>query len=111
MQILTSRSAPLVSENLSWGFFGTSQNFSGLSDSATATLYDRAGQQLLLSGQFGDRDAVVEFLDSRLGRHFADALTFHVSGRPTLDQLTAAVAVELTKSLAHWVKWNRKFSR
>jgi hypothetical protein len=112
MQTVPSKSAPLVTENKLFGFFGTCQFNYGLSDSDLAILFDRAGQQLLLSGKFGDRVAVMEFLDGRLGRHFSHGLSFHVGGpAATLDQLTSAISAELEVNGKQWLKWFRRISR
>jgi len=101
----------IVSQTTSWGFFGSSETNYGLSDADLAILFQRAGEQIVAAGLVANAEQAVEFLDGRLGWHFSDALSFHVVGLPTLDQLTAAVAVELQKQLPMWKKWLRTFNR
>jgi hypothetical protein len=93
----------IVTANESWGFFGTLQSNNGVSVREAADLFNRAGQHLIARGFVRDAEQAVAFLDSRYGRHFADALSFHVAlPAPSVESLAGAVAIELANSEKSW---------
>lgn len=101
MQVLIS------TQNESYGFFGTSQSNYGLSVREAARLFNAVAQHMVASGFAPSADAARDFLDSRYGRHFADALSYRVS-MPCCEWelLTVAAVAELAdpKARRSWVR-------
>lgn len=98
----------------SFGFFGTLQSNYGVSFREATRLFQSTGEAMVLAGL--PVDEVVGFLDSRYGRHFADALDAHLPKGIDLrlvdpDQIVAAVAAELGKSAARWIRAWQKANR
>lgn len=73
-----TKPAPLPTENEAWGFWGTCYSWSESANGAsyasefTATSWQKASRHLI--DDLGlSPELAREFLDSRMGRHFADA--------------------------------------
>ena len=105
----SASASPLIStQNPAWGFYGTSLRDYRLSDADCALLFDHVARLLISGGVVADAAAAVEALDSTVGRHFSDALSFEVSVGATVDQLKAAALTELGIAKKGWVGCFRK---
>lgn len=98
----------LRTQNEGWGFFGTVAASFGY-ENATAAWALASGAIIEATGQ--NAGSVRAFLDSRHGRHFADAVvdTAHHAGPPA----PAALQRGVDKATARWMNWTigRRTSR
>jgi hypothetical protein len=95
------------SNNLEWGFFGTSQRNYDLSESQTEIFFDFAVRELnklsvsnylKTTHQTQEKLFPIDYLDSRYGRHLSDSISFHIPQNCTLDQLK----IGFKKALKVW---------
>lgn len=87
-----------ASKNTSWGFFGTLKDNYQLKDSEAKKVFAHAEKTLgKVKGTEGGM--ATDFLDSKLGRHLADDLSFHakLGGEPTADDIIKAFEIALKK--------------
>lgn len=66
----------IETQNEQFGFFGTSKSNYGLSDKATAELFDFTAKRIAVKGNVS-HGLAREYLDATYGRHMSDALSFH----------------------------------
>lgn len=75
----------IKTENPEWGFFGTLILNYGITEADAATAFDFAARAIGSDG--------LRFLDSRMGRHFADLLSFHgAEENSSLSEIEKAIS-------------------
>jgi len=90
--------------NIEWGFFGTSKRNYDLRNSQTEELYNWTAKKLMKEIKVSEA-VVVQFLDSKMGRHFSDALSFFVSAKELeICELTKAVELFLKSNQKNWLQ-------
>lgn len=88
----------IVTNNRTWGFFGTIKNNMGISDHQAGEAYALAGHLIVTTFEVS-RETAVAYLDSTSGRHLADQIDdlAHVEARlvSTLQKWRRAIIRDL----------------
>ena len=64
----------ITTENHAWGFYGTLRSNEGMDDTEAAAAYHAVASEILV-GKYGmEEDEARRLLDSKIGRHLADAM-------------------------------------
>lgn len=100
-------SAHLDLADQSWGFLGTIADNFGVSREVAADVYDLNAHHLIARLEVRDLDEARRFLDSRQGRHLADAATFHRPDEPTAGKIACAVLIAGPKEFIEWFRHSR----
>ena len=86
MKTSQTATAKIETLNAEWGFYAILRSNLKLSDAETADAFDRAAR--FTAKRLGmNTDAARRFLDSKLGRHLADACVSTARVEETLDSL------------------------
>lgn len=95
----------LSSQNTEWGFWGTIRRHESEPDADVARAWELASRAIA-AATGASPEGVRDFLDSRQGRHFADAVA---------NRLHAGLALEpaVEAAVARWMGWriDRRTSR
>jgi len=64
----------ITTQNHAWGFYGTLMLNEGMNETEAAAAFDAFASEVLV-GKYGmNEDEARDFLDSKIGRHLADAM-------------------------------------
>jgi hypothetical protein len=96
----------ITTANHAWGFYGTCRSNFLLTDQQAAEVFNLVAQHLIAVQIVPDAESAQRALDSRHGRHFADALG--VDGGAHAGQEPQAIATAAVIVLNGDAFWTRK---
>lgn len=93
--------AILQTRNPHWGFFGIMERAGENAETAWNLASEMIAGELGGAADCAD-EGIRDFLDSRMGRHFADEVVGRIA---TSDDRAAALEVAIGAAIAQWQRW------